>query len=203
MKLSLHDVSTDIIETFEYDNLYNISLKDATKGVLIVDGKISDIIDTTNFNNVLKEYKINLTMTASHNVNNTITIPVFAELTYELYSTYENYLNNIDSTTYDIQEDTILLEIKNRGEYITSTTDYTPKLLDYIEYFDIYPEYSWQQEIPHIKTLEFNLTTSDSTMVKVSELYFDILFFTDDVQIAIPVDYKTHTDPENEVNYVT
>lgn len=203
MKLEINELSTDLIETFEYDNLYDISMKDINKGVLVVDGQITDATNINSFDDLLKEYKINLTFTASHNVNTTITIPISATIQYEIFNNYSDYTNNTPTTSYDIREETILMEVKNRGEYITSSTDYTPKLLDYIEYYDIYPEYSQQTESLHKKVFEFKLTSSDSSVVKVSELYFDIFLATDDTFVAIPNDYESHIDPENEISNVT
>lgn len=199
MKLELPVLLEDLIETFEYNNLYNISLKDSTKGVLILDGKITDATDIDNFENLLKEYKINLIFTASHNVNNTITIPINATIIYEIFDTYSNYTNNIPSFIYPTREETILMEIRNRGEFIESSLDYNPKLLEYIEYYDIYPEYEQQEEVLHHKTLEFRLTSIDSSTIKVSELYFDIYFATDDTFVGIPVNYKDSTTPEDEL----
>jgi len=77
----------------------------------------------------------------SNNVNNNIVIPIDVDLTYELYNNYNNYIGyNPDFSSS--KESSILMNVKNRGEYIESATTYSPKLLDYIEYYDIYPEYS-------------------------------------------------------------
>jgi len=142
IKLEIDSLSEDLFETFEYNNLYNISYKDTTNGVLILDGLISDVVATNNIDNLLKEYKVNLIFTASHNVNNNITVPIYADLTYKIFDTYSDFTNNIDATTYDIRQETILIDLKNRGNYITASSDYTPKLLEFIEYYDIYPEYT-------------------------------------------------------------
>jgi len=75
----------------------------------------------------------------------------------------------------------LLLNVKNRGEYIEETSDYYPKFIDLIEYYEIYPEYSWQQKKDYIHTLEMKLVSSDVEYVKVSELYFDVLFGTEDL----------------------
>jgi hypothetical protein len=141
MKLEIPELLEDLIEEFEYNNLYNISLKDSSKGVLLLDGKITDATDIDDFNEILKEYKINLYFVASHNVNNTIKIPVSATLTYETFDTNTEYINNVPTLTYPVREETILMEIRNRGEFIQSSLDYTPKVLEFIEYYDIYPEY--------------------------------------------------------------
>jgi hypothetical protein len=91
---------------------------------------------------VFKEYKIELIITASHNVNNTIKVPVFSELTLETFNSYSDFTNNIVDSTYDIIENTIMIELRNRGEFIEIDSDYFPKELDIIEYYEIYPEYS-------------------------------------------------------------
>jgi hypothetical protein len=55
----------------------------------------------------------------------------------------------------------------------------------------------------HNLELEINLTSSDSTIVKVSELYFDIFNCTEDLYVAIPNDYENLENPEDELNNVT
>jgi hypothetical protein len=46
--------------------------------------------------------------------------------------------------------------------------------------------------------LEISLKTIDSTVIKISELFFDILYITEDSYIGIPVDYKLGLiDPED------
>jgi hypothetical protein len=139
-KFTINELS-DLVEDFEYTNLYDIDYYDENKGVLLLDGKIVDISDHTTIDDVLKEYKININFTISNNVNNDIIIPIDVSLSYELYDSYNNYYNQLPDFESS-KESSILMHVKNRGEYIEPETTYSPKLLDYIEYYDIYPEYS-------------------------------------------------------------
>jgi len=132
-------------------------------------------------------------------VNNNISVPVDIYVTCELFNTFNDYITNSDATTYDILNDQILIDIKNRGEYIEETSDYYPKFTDIIEYYEIYPEYSWQVKKDYIYTLEMKLISTDVAYVKVSELFFDILFGTEDLWFGIPKDYTSNEDPEQEV----
>jgi hypothetical protein len=40
-------------------------------------------------------------------------------------------------------------------------------------------------------------------MVKVSELFFDVILFTEDIYIGIPTDYSNLVDPEVEEINIT
>jgi hypothetical protein len=73
-------------------------------------------------------------------------------------------------------------------------SDYFPRILDYIEYYEVYPEYNWQKEKEYIKQIEYTIYT-DKPDIKVSELYFDVLFKTEDVLVGIPKDYTSLVDP--------
>jgi hypothetical protein len=53
----------------------------------------------------------------------------------------------------------------------------------------------------YIKELEISLTTTDSTVIKISELFFDILYITEDSYIGIPENYEDGIiDPEDVNN---
>lgn len=199
IKLSVSE-NSDLVESFQYTNLYDVNLVDDSKGVLILDGKITDYTnDITTIDDLLKEYKINLSFSISNNVNNNINIPVNAVITYELYNSYNDYMNNIILST-ETNDDLLLLDVKNRGNYISSELTYSPKFLDYIEYFDIYPQYIQQKEILHTVSLEFSLSSLESSPVKISEIYFNIFNCTDDLYVAIPNNYENIDNPENEIN---
>jgi hypothetical protein len=140
--MELDSASNDLFDEFRYENVYDLSLTDPVKGTLIADGCISDLTTDINFDKVFKEYKIDLILSASHNVNNTIKVPIFVELQIESFSNYNDFTNNIIETSYDIIENTIMVELRNRGEFIEVDNDFFPKSLDIIEYYEIYPEYS-------------------------------------------------------------
>jgi hypothetical protein len=40
----------------------------------------------------------------------------------------------------------------------------------------------------------------DSTIIKISELFFDIFYITEDSYIGIPLNYENLADPENPDN---
>lgn len=196
--LSIPEDSTNIFEIFNFINLYNISLNTAD-GVLFMEGKISDYTEDMDFSDMLKLYRTELIWSIQHNIVNTIQSPILVDITCKIYNNKNDYELNQNSVN-EIINDFFNITIYNRGDHIKQDHTFYPKFLNHIEFFEINPEYDWQDKKDYIYTIEYHLF-SDYPDIKVSELYFDIMFKTTDLKFGIPVDYTNLEDVSLAIEY--
>ena len=190
--------STNIFEQFEFYNLYNPSLVES-EGTLMMEGKISDYEEGMEFSDMLKMYRNELIWTVYHNVVNTIQTPFKFDITCKIYANKAAYDSNTDATILPEINDFFNITIFNRGDHIKQKHEWYPRILQHMEYFEINPEYDWQSPKDYIYRIEYNLF-SDHQDIKVSELFFDVLFMTEDMAVGIPVDYTNVDDQINAVD---
>lgn len=180
--------------TFNIYNVYNPGLYDATYGAVFCDGKITNI--TTNntpndFYDILKFYKLDLVLNAAPlNVIEDRIILRF-KYTFKIYSDKNAFINDTDYTV------------------ITATSLFTVAIKNPAFLYDTYFIKQRAIRIYNVRNvrnneylLEFVAKTQNAALAPLTSLYFDILKFTDDVEIAVyNTDISSYEDQENFLDF--
>lgn len=166
---------------------------------IFCDGKVSNINDSIeDFNDYPKFYRLILDSTVGEFTVKTL-VPVIFNLKYKFYNTKEDYLNDV---SYTIEEyDYIkIFNILSLSDYITSENSYTPMLLEIIKKEDVYPEFGEPKN--YIFNLQIKIKTKDSTIANISNVFFDIIKMTSDIEVGI-YSYDNLTDYNIGDNIIT
>lgn len=198
----LNSDSTALFTDFTAVNTFDLSLIDSTRGILFFEGYISDYTSSYTYENLLKLYKLALNFNTLSNIIEDIQVPLKFSFQQEIYDTYTDFINLSNPSAVFKYDSAETISIKSSASYLNEYADFSPKILQYVEYEEIYGTDPLKRK-EYIYTLYLTLETLDLNILRLSQVYFDIFKATSDIEIAIPLsffDLTTSADIENRLD---